>query len=337
MNKRSVICAAALWLLASTAGASDVVKTTTTSMSGRVTEMSAVEVSLESGVTTKKIPVHEIEAIYYDNEPAPMKTARAAIDAGRYEDALTMLERINAGELERAEIKQDLEFYKALAAARIALASNSKIAEAGALMVAFVRANTGNYHYLKGCEVVGDLLVASGKYAAAPQFYGELAKAPWPDYKMRANVAIGWAVLAEGKAAEAAKAFQNVLDTDATGEAAERQKLTATLGKARCLALANKTDDAIKLAQAIIAKTDPEQVEIQAQAYNTLGVAYRKAGRPKEAALAFLHTDTLYYSAAKSHVEALENLAQLWTELKRPERVAEVNRTLSERYNRSSE
>jgi tetratricopeptide (TPR) repeat protein len=336
MNKRSVICAAALWLLASTAGASDVVKTTTTSMSGSITEMSALEVSLEQGSATKKIPVNEIEAIYYDNEPAPIKAARVAVDAGRYEDALAMLEKINPAELERAEIKQDLEYYKALAAARVALASNTKIIEAGKLMVAFVRTNSGNYHYLKGCEIVGDLVVASGNYAAAQQFYGELAKAPWPDYKMRANVAIGWAALAEGKAEEAAKAFQNVLDTDAKGEAADRQKLTATLGKARCLALSNKTDEAIKLAEGIIAKSDPEQAEVQAQAYNTLGVAYRKAGRPKDAALAFLHTDTLYHSASKYHVEALENLAQVWNELKRPERVTEVNKTLSERYNRSS-
>ncbi len=107
-------------------------------------------------------------------------------------------------------------------------------------MVTFVRSYSNNYHYLQGCEIVGDLVVADGKYAAAQQFYGELAKAPWPAYKMRANVAIGWAALAEGKIDAAAKAFQNVLDTDAKGDLADRQKLTATLGKARCLAEAKR-------------------------------------------------------------------------------------------------
>lgn len=336
MSRQSLICAAALWLVASAAWAADVVKVTQTSMSGQVTEMSAYEVTLEQGTSTKKIPVNDIEAIYYDEEPTAMKTARTAIDAGRYEDALTTLERINVNEIQRAEIKQDVEFYKALASARIALASNSKIVEAGKMMVAFVRAYSNNYHYLQGCEIVGDLVVADGKYAAAQQFYGELAKAPWPDYKMRANVAIGWAALAEGKVDDAAKAFQIVLDTDAKGDLADRQKLTATLGKARCLAEVKKSDEAIKLVEGIIARTEPEQVEFHAQAYNTLGVAYRKAGRAKDAALAFLHTDTLYYTAPKYHIEALENLAQLWDELQRPERVAEVSRVLSERYNRSA-
>jgi tetratricopeptide (TPR) repeat protein len=336
MSKQSLICVAALWLVASAAWAADVVKVTQTSMSGQVTEMNAFEVTLEQGNSTRKIQVNDIEAIYYDEEPTAMKTARTAIDAGRYEDALTALEKINVNEIQRAEIKQDVEFYKALASARIALASNSKIVEAGKMMVAFVRAYSNNYHYLQGCEIVGDLVVADGKYAAAQQFYGELAKAPWPDYKMRANVAIGWAALAEGKVDDAAKAFQIVLDTDAKGDLADRQKLTATLGKARCLAEAKKTDEAIKLVEGIIAKTEPEQVELQAQAYNTLGAAYRKAGRAKDAALAFLHTDTLYYTVPKYHIEALENLAQLWDELQRPERVAEVNRVLGERYNRSA-
>ncbi len=336
MRKQSLISAAALWLIASAAWASDVVKTTTTSMSGRITEMNAYEVTLEQGSATKKIPVNDIEAIYYDEEPAAMKTARAAVDAGRYEDALTALEKINAADIERAEIKQDIEFYKAFCAARIALASNTKIVDAGKLMVAFVRSYSNNYHFLQGCEIVGDLVVADGKYAAAQQFYGELAKAPWPAYKMRANVAIGWAALAEGKIDAATKAFQNVLDTNATGELADLQKLTATLGKARCLAEAKKTEEAIKLVEAIIAKTDAEQTEVQAQAYNTLGVTYRKAGRPKDAALAFLHTDTLYYTIPKYHIEALENLAQLWEELQKPERAAEANKVLSERYNRAS-
>lgn len=336
MSKRCLLYAAALCLAASTAWAADVVKTTQSSISGKVVQMSAMEVNIEQNAVSKTIPVNEIEWIRYDDEPASMSTVRTAVEAGRYEDAQTALEKINPAELDRAEVKQDLEFYKAFVAARLAMAGNTNVAEAGKLMAVFVRNNSGNYHYLKGCEIVGDLLVAVGKYGPAQQYYGEMAKAPWPDYKMRANVAVGWALLAEGKAAEAAKAFQEVLDTEAKGDLADRQKLAASLGKARCLAEAKQFDEAIKLVEGIIAKADPEAVDVHAQAYNTLGVAYRKAGKPKDAVLAFLHTDTLYFSTPKYHIEALENLAQLWNEVQKPERAAEAARTLSERYNRSS-
>lgn len=335
MSKCCVILAAVVALTVTAARAADIVKTTQTSVAGRVTQMSAQEVTVEQGAIVKTIPVNQIEAIYYDEEPASMKTARTAIDAGRLEDALATLQKINEADLERKEIKQDLEFYKALASAKLALAGNTNIKEAGKLMAGFVKNNTGNYHYLQGCEIVGDLLVAVGNYAAAQQYYGELAKTPWPDYQMRARVAIGWAQLAEGKPTEAAKSFQSVIDMEAKGEMADRQKLAATLGKARCLAESKQTDEAVKLVEGIIAKADPEQTDLHAQAYNTLGIAYRKAGRPKDAVLAFLHTDSLYFTTPKYHIEALENLVQLWTELQKTERAAEATRTLSERYNRS--
>jgi tetratricopeptide (TPR) repeat protein len=336
MSTRYAFGAAVLCLAASTAFAADVVKTKQSSVAGHVTQMSAVEVTVEQGAITKRIAVNEIEWIRYEEEPASMTTARTAIEAGRFEDAQTTLEKVNVAEIDRAEVKQDVEFYKALVASRLALAGNTNIKEAGKLMAAFVRTNTGNYHYLQGCEMVGDLLVAVGNFAAAQQYYEQLGKAPWADYKMRANVAIGRSLLAEGKAAEAAKAFQAILDSDSKGELAEQQKLAATLGKARCLAEAKQIDEAIKLAEGIIAKADPEAVDVNAQAYNTLGVAYRKAGKPKDAVLAFLHTDTLYYAVPVYHIEALENLVQLWNELQKPERAAEATRTLTERYNRTS-
>jgi len=337
MSLRGIIVAAAVGLTASVAGADDLIKTTTTSVGGRVTQMSAQEVTVEKGAVVKTLPVNEVEAIYYDEEPASMKTARTALEAGRYEDARDTLAKINPADIDRKEIKQDLEFYKALVASRLALASSAGIKEAGTQMAAFVKNNSGNYHYLQGCEIVGDLLVALGSYAVSQQFYGELAKAPWPDYKMRAGVAIGWAQLAEGKPEEAAKTFDGVLAIDAKGDLAERQKLAATLGKARCLAETKQTDAAVKLAEGIIAQAAAEQTDIHAQAYNTLGIAFRKAGRPKDAVLAFLHTDTLYFTVPKYHIEALENLAQLWNDLQKPERAIEVTRTLTERYNRGGQ
>ena len=58
----------------------------------------------------------------------------------------------------------------------------------------------------------------------------------------------------------------------------------------------------------------------------------KKAGRNKEALMAFLHVDVLYYSDADAHAEALANLAELWNTLQQTERAVRARRTLDERY-----
>ena len=333
MNSRRLPPALAVWLfLAAAAGALDTVKTISSSITGRVLQMSALEVTAEQAGVSKQVPVNEIEVIFYDSEPTLLKTARAAVAAGRYEDAIAALEKIDPSSFDRAEIAQDIEFYKAMAAARIALAGGGDVKQAGRQMANFVTKNSGNYHYLEACELVGDLLVADQNYAAAETFYGYLAKAPWPEYKMRAGVAIGRAQLAGGKPQEALQSFEVALAIEAPA-AAEGYRLAATLGKARCQAEAGQADEAIKLIQGVIDRANPEDSRLQAEAWNALGVAYRKAGRAQDALLAFLHVDVLYFSSPPQHVEALRNLNELWMQVQKPERAADVARTLRERYN----
>ena len=338
MNKRySTILAAAACLLASAAAwADNVVKLEGQNM-GDIVQMTAQKVTIKQGAVNTDIPVNEIKAVYFSDEPATLKTARTAMDAGRYEDAVTALEKINVENVARAEIKQDIQFYTALAKARIALASADAdiVVEAGRLMAAFVNANRDNYHYYHACEVVGDALVVTGNYSNAQTYYKIVGSAPWSDYQMRAGVALGQALLAEGKTAEALKSFQAVLDTEAASESADLQRLGATLGKARCLAETGSSDEAVKLVEGVIAKANPENVRLHAQAYNALGIAHGKAGRAKDALLAFLRVDVLYFNSPKEHIEALENLIELWPKVQEPDRAEDSIDRLRERYKRS--
>jgi tetratricopeptide (TPR) repeat protein len=296
-----------------------------------------LEVTLKQGAAQTTVPVNEIVKIQYSGEPSLLRSVRTAIDEGRYEDAVASLERIKPEDAKRPAIKQDLEFYQALAKAHIALAGSDDqaVVEAGKLMGAFVRRNTDSYHFLEGCRVLGDLYVAVGQYAAAQQYYAQLGKAPWPEYKMRAAVALGWALLAEGKSEQALASFQSALDTRAQGALADAERLAATLGKARCQAEAGKSDEAVKLVEDVIARASPEKVELHAQAYNALGIAHAKAGRPQDALLAFLHVDLLYFKSRKDHIEALENLVELWPQVQKPERADEAVQKLQEQYKRS--
>ena len=323
--------------VSSVAMAVDRVKTTERTLTGKVIEMSALEVTIEKSSARTGVPVNEIVSITWDGEPAHVGTARAAMASGRYEDALESIQKVKTDELKRLEVLQEVEFIKALASARLALAGNGDVTQAGSLMAGFAKKYDQNYHYLEACECVGDLLVAKGLPDRAEEYYERLAKVPWPAYKMKAGVKTGKAQLAQGKAEDALASFQAVLDDPTQGEEADRRRLAATLGKARCLAAAAKHDEAIAMIDGVIAEADPEQVELMAETYNALGLAHRQAGRTKDAILAFLHVDLLYYGAPVEHITALENLVQLWNEVQKPERADEAAEILKERYHQAAQ
>jgi len=342
MNQRGLILAAGLWLAAAaTAWTYDTVKTQSETLTGRVKTIGRYTVVVAHGVTgvEKEVPVNEIVTIYFDDEPTSMKTARTYLLSGRYEDALDVLTKVDPAEVDRREVQQDLDFYKALCACTLALGGKGTIQEAGPLMRTFAQNNVNSYHYLEACEVLGDMMVAVGAFAYAESYYGQLEAAPWPDYKMRALVAIGQARLAQKtpeKLAAAQQAFQTVLADPAEDARAQSQKLAARLGLAQCLATdAAKRDVAIAEIEKIIANADVEEVELHARAYTTLGNALLAAGRQREALMAFLHVDLLYYTVPEMHAEALYNLVRLWEEMKKDERADSARGILLEQYKNS--
>ena len=335
MNKpyRSLALALALAMSTLPAFAADRVKLTSGKQtSGQLAEMSATMVAIQLGATKREFPVNEIESVQFNAEPSQLSQARIAVRGGRYDDAVEMLGKIDAGELKRPEIAKDVEFYQALAAARLALAGSGSIGEAGKKMFIFQRNNPHSFHYFEACEALGDLLAARGSFADAQTFYGKLASTPWPDYKMRAGVLVGRALVSQKKYDEAARKFDEVLKMDASGQQVDAQKSAASLGKAAALSGTGKSDEAVKLVDEVIAKADPENEELHARAYNILGNCYHAAGRDKEALLAFLHVDLLYSQYAEQHAEALANLANLWTKVDKSQRAVQARDLLKEKY-----
>ncbi len=315
----------------------DSVKTVKGAVSGHVTCISPVKIDLQQGITgniSKEIQVNEISTILFDSEPASLRAAKMNVAEGHFSEALAELNRVKE-DSPREEIKQDLEFYKAYCSARLALEGDGQIADAGHMMIAFVDGNPKSYHYFSGVEVVGDLLVAVGQYHRAAEYYARLDTAPWPDTKMRAGVAIGRTLLAEGKNDEAMRAFEKVLAIQGDGQLAAIQRLLANLGLASVLAATKKNDEAIGIVENLLKKADPDNEQVQARAYNVLGTAYRQAGRLQEALLAFLHVDLLYSDVSDARAEALANLADLWEQTHKSERALRARKTLEERYKTS--
>jgi tetratricopeptide (TPR) repeat protein len=344
MKLRCMILAAGVCLAATAAWAVDSVKTTkdTRSISGRIISMTSTEVVVEQTAGKKTIPVNEIATIVYDEDPPQLRTARgfADPDTARYEDALSQLEKIKLSGTPRAEIQQDVDFLRAYCTAQLALEGKEGYTVLGAAkeMKDFIAAHKGSYRWLKANEVFGDLAVAAGNLKAAETYYDQLRKSPFPDYKMRAGILIGRVLMAQGGVANlaaAGKAFDEALAVPGDTDAAKAQRLDATLGKTRLLALGGKSDEAIKAVEPIIAAASREQTETLAHAYNTLGVAYRAAKKPKEALLAFLHVELLYSSTPEAHAEALFNLAALWMELGNGQRAEEAKKSLLQKYGNS--
>ncbi len=337
MKSRVLILALALGVaVCSVATALDTIKKTQGTVTGRIKGMTPKDVTIDIGGAETSVPVNEIATIYYEGEPTAVKTARTNLLNGAYENAVEALDRVSPEDLSRDIIKQEVDYFKAVCAAKLALGGSGSVKDAGSKMVAFTRAYPNSYHYLEACEILGDLLVSIGSFGPAESYYSKLAAAPWPAYKMRAGVKLGRAQLAQNKPADAMRTFDAVLGIKADDDAAKIQRLAATLGKASCMAAEGKQEEAITMITKILQDADPEDTELHSRAYNTLGTALRKAGRDKEALLAFLHVDLLYFSQPEAHAEALYNLADLWNQLHKTERAVRARKLLQENYANST-
>ena len=314
-------------------GKTDRIRLTKGTEAGEVTDMTPLEVTVKKGLGgNQTIAVNEIRSIQFADEPSELSQARLNSSNGAYANALTSLTKIDVNAIKRDFIKQDVDFYKALCAARLALGGSGEIGDAGRQLNAFVRAYPKNFHYLAAVEAMGDLLMAAEKYDLAQRQYAELAKAPWPDYKMRAATATGRSLQAQGKHEEAIKQFDSALAMATDTADAQNQKLSATLGKAISLAEAGEVDAAVAAIDNVIQDADPEEQELHARAYIAKGKCYEKGGQTKDALIAFLHVDVVYATVPDAHAEALAHLAPLWQAVGQEQRAREARQMLKERY-----
>jgi len=302
---------------------------------GAIMEMGPKQVTLEINGLNRAFDVNEIVRITFKDEPAELNAARTSVLQRNYVQALADLKKAEAQKIDREFVKQDIDYFRALCQCRLTMSEGGDKAAAITAMLNFVKSAPQSYHFYEAAEVLGDLAMASGKWADATRYYGPIATAPWPDYQMRANNAIGRALVAERKYDEALDKFKAVMGIDAPTAEASRQKHLAQVGRALCLAESGKAEEGLAALQDVIDKNDPQDGVLFARAYNALGRCYLKLNRPKDAVLALLHTDVLYASDADAHAEALYYLSKLWSDINKSERALAARNTLRERYSGS--
>src|SRR5262245_25937911 len=204
----SVVIFTALVADVSAAEFTDRIRTAGGAEAGEITATTPVEISLDKGTAGKvQIPVNRVRSVILDKEPSELTQARLNARNGGFTTALERLERIDRSKLTREIVREDVDFYDAYCSAQLALGGNGDVSDSGRKLNEFVRRNPKSFHYLEAVETMGDLLMASDKYAAAQRQYAELAKTPWPDYKLRAGVLLGRTLAAQDKHAQAIKQY----------------------------------------------------------------------------------------------------------------------------------
>jgi tetratricopeptide (TPR) repeat protein len=304
-------------------------------VTGRLGEITKDKVVLQIGSSTKEFAVNEIKLVQLPGAPRDLIEAQNAAADADWGRVIELLDKIPPPQLANEAVKQEVDFYRALANARLAVTGGAPAAEAqaaGTALVAYLKANPNTWHFYDTSEAVGDLLVSMGRFEQAPNFYNGLANAPWPEYKMRAAVAIGRALQAQGKHAEAIKQFDVALATDAKSKSGQAQALVAKIGKAKSAIELGRAQEGLQLLTKAIEDLPTEDTQLCATAYNALGNAYLQLKQPKDAMYAFLIVDSLYNQSPPQHAEALYHLKDLWNQLSHPDRSKEAADKLKSRY-----
>ena len=299
---------------------------------GTITAISPARVTIKTTATSVDFDAKDIQRVTFGNEPNEVRTGRERALAGQYSDALEELRKVDPESIETDVIRQELNYYIGYSLAHLAMEAGGDKGEAHAALLDFVGQNRNSYHFFPAAQLLGDLSYAMGEFDDAVRYYSGLARAPWPEHQMKAAVLQARAQAAGGRYEEALAQFEQVLASGLNTPEAMEQKRQASVGKAVCLAGTGRHEEGIQLLHELIANNDPNDAELMGPAYNALGACHAQAGETKQALLAYLHTDILYFSNAPAHAEALYHLSRLWSRVDQSDRAVRARSLLQSRY-----
>lgn len=318
--------------LASAQGSLDRVRRLNGVDSGRILATTPLGLTISKGGVDSTIPAEEIEVVTFGGEPGELAAARNALQAGRQQDAIELLQKITPADVEREEVQAEVDFNLALAKSQLAMNGQGDLAAAAAEVRSFLSKRNKSFHVPQAIELLGDLLAASGEQSNARAEYAKLAKAKSPYYQLNSALLVGRTWQAEGDHAQALAEFDKVLASTEDGPLLKPLKLAATLDRAVSQAAGGNVKESTAAIGDIIAKASPDDTKLLARAHNALGDSYLQSGDPRGALFSFLHVDLLYNQDPEAHAKALHELAQLWKKVGRDSRAQEAADELAEKY-----
>ena len=304
-------------------------------LSGNIVSVSPIGVEIDVRGEAKKVAIESIREVTFAAEPQSLKAARVAIMRGQAAQAIEDIAKIEPAEMEGAEqlIVDEFDFVKAAAIGGQAAATGENLAAGEKAVRDYLGKHAQSHHVFHMQELLAKLLARSGKFADAAAALAPLDRGP-SAYRVKAATARASLAYDQKNYDEAFQEFSAAakIPTDPKDTASAAQKRAAELGLARCLARQGKAADAVAAVERIVGESDPDDVEILGQAYNSLGDALRTVGKDQDAIIAFLTVSLVYNSVAENRAEALYNLAQLWDRAKYPQRAEEARQELASAY-----
>lgn len=336
MPRQTLVIALMAAITSSQALALDVItrKSDGKKVSGTISEMTRNEVTLKKQVGEPEVvQANDVAAIAWDGGGPELPLGYSDENNGKYDSAIKRYTKSRDEAKNPSEfLKAEFEYIIARANAQAALADPEKQKAAAAALEKIQKSRPEHVRFYESVNLLGQLQIAMGEFAAARTTFEQLAKAPWNDYKMLAKIAAGRVSVAENKLDDAAADFQAAAAMAGDQPADQARKYEAMLGQARALITQSKFDEAITILELVTDKGPADESALQAEAYVLLGNALRSLGRPREAALAYLHVDVLFPRETSLHAEALYNLTRTWQQIQSPERSAEAEAKLNKQY-----
>ncbi|WP_246196475.1 tetratricopeptide repeat protein [Aquisphaera giovannonii] len=297
---------------------------------GQVQSEGPTEIVVQLGNSTTTVPTDQIATIRYDGQPATLQLAESRENGGQLAEAAELYRKAAAEAADRPFVAQSALYHEAAALADLASIEPDRLKDAKDRLTRFVQKYPSSRHIIPAREDLARIQLASGDHAGAEANVAELAKIPKASEK--AGVLHARVLSNEGKDDEAISELDRILASAADHPITQRE---ARLAKAEALVNRKKYSDAETIVRQVIAANGAEDVAAQSAAYNILGDCLREANRPKDALIAYLHTDLLYAKDKQEHPRALYQIAKLFRVLKQDGKADEYSQRLRQEYPRS--
>lgn len=301
-------------------------------LSGQIQSETPTTVSIKPGSgAAREVPVDQVASIGYSGQPATLPLAETRESSGLLAEAMEQYKAAANSASGKPLIAQAAEFGEVRSLAKLAEVEPPRGEEAMTRLSGFLSKYPTSRHSGPALEWLAKLAMSRGETDRADQALTELAKISWATD--RAAVLKARVQSMKGQHDAAIEALDTLIGKLPKGTP---ELSTARLVRAEALAAAGKFPEAEAAVREVIKDTPPEEAELQAHAYNTLGDCLKSARKPKDALFAYLHTDVLYDKDKEQHARSLAGIAAMWMQLKRDDRANEASERLKQLYPQSS-
>jgi tetratricopeptide (TPR) repeat protein len=297
---------------------------------GQVQSESPNEVVVLLGATQTSVPTDQIQSIRYDGQSASFALAEARESSGQLAESAELFRKAAAESAGKPFPYQAALYREAAVLTDLALIEPDRSKDARDKLAKFIAAYPSSRQIAGARACLARLQLLANDFNGAEATIAELAKLPRG--AERATLLRTKLLAKQGKHAAAITELDRLIAGFPKGSPRHR---AAQLAKAESLAGLKQFKEAEGLLREVIQASPPEDASAQAPAYNTLGDCLRAANRPKDALVAYLHTDLLYSKDKEEHPRALHQIAELFRELKQDGRASEFAQRLKQEYPRS--